>query len=76
MTQGAATRCIRQVNKKESSLHAKARSYAKNYGAGGGGRTRTLLPERDFESRASANSTTPAKTYLDIISYFIVRVKG
>ena len=29
-------------------------------GAGGGGRTRTLLPERDFESRASASSTTPA----------------
>ena len=29
-------------------------------GAGGGGRTRTSLRTRDFESRASANSTTPA----------------
>ncbi len=28
--------------------------------AGGGTRTLTLLPERDFESRASANSATPA----------------
>ena len=30
------------------------------FGAGGGGRTRTSLRTRDFESRASANSTTPA----------------
>lgn len=29
-------------------------------GAGGGGRTHTVLLPRDFESRASANSTTPA----------------
>jgi hypothetical protein len=29
--------------------------------AGGGTRTLTLLPGRDFESRASANSATPAK---------------
>ena len=28
--------------------------------AGGGGRTRTVLPPRDFESRTSANSITPA----------------
>lgn len=28
--------------------------------AGGGNRTLTLLPGRDFESRASANSATPA----------------
>ena len=28
--------------------------------AGGGSRTHTLLPGRDFESRASANSATPA----------------
>ena len=31
------------------------------YGADGGGRTHTMLPSRDFESRASANSTTSAK---------------
>ncbi len=31
------------------------------FGAGGGGRTRTSSRTRDFESRASANSTTPAE---------------
>ena len=31
------------------------------YGAGGGGRTRTSLRTRDFESRTSANSITPAQ---------------
>lgn len=30
-------------------------------GAGDGGRTHTVLLPRDFESRVSANSTTPAK---------------
>ena len=30
------------------------------FGAGGGGRTRTLLPGLDFESSTSANSITPA----------------
>src|SRR5687768_792686 len=30
-------------------------------GAGGGGRTHTLLRVRDFESRASASSATPAR---------------
>ena len=34
------------------------------YGAGGGGRTRTLLPGLDFESSTSANSITPAKHFL------------
>ena len=29
-------------------------------GAGGGGRTHTVSPPRDFESRTSANSITPA----------------
>ena len=38
-----------------------------NFGAGGGGRTHTMLPSRDFESRASANSTTPAHSTLFII---------
>ncbi len=31
------------------------------YGTGGRGRTDTPVKERDFESRASANSATPAK---------------
>ena len=30
------------------------------FGAGSGGRTRTMLPPRDFESRTSANSVIPA----------------
>ena len=30
------------------------------FGAGGGGRTRTLSPGPDFESGTSANSITPA----------------
>lgn len=33
------------------------------YGAGGGGRTRTLLPGLDFESSTSANSITPANVF-------------
>ena len=37
------------------------------YGAGGGGRTRTVLPPRDFESRTSASSITPA-CYSDSIT--------
>ena len=40
--------------------------------AGGGTRTHTLLPERDFESRASANSATPAGSidYLLSVIYY------
>ena len=34
--------------------------YIGFFGADGGGRTHTMLPSRDFESRASANSTTSA----------------
>ena len=37
------------------------------FGAGGGGRTRTSLRTRDFESRASANSTTPAWGITDLV---------
>ena len=41
----------------------KIRKFAKeSFGAGGGGRTHTQLPVRDFESRASASSATPART--------------
>ena len=38
----------------------KAQQVLGGSGAGGGGRTRTSSRTRDFESRASANSTTPA----------------
>ena len=40
--------------------------------AEGGIRTHTLLPERDFESRASANSATPAGSidYLLSVIYY------
>ena len=38
------------------------------FGAGGRGRTDTVLLPQDFESCTSANSITPAKGYLDIIS--------
>ncbi len=43
------------------------------YGAGGGGRTRTLLPGLDFESSTSANSITPANN-IDIITNLYVKV--
>ncbi len=42
------------------------------FGAGGGGRTRTVLPPRDFESRTSANSITPASN--GIIHHFKIFV--
>ena len=48
--------------------------YSAPVTAGGGTRTHTLLPERDFESRASANSATPAELIhqrLSIIGYFL-----
>ena len=35
------------------------------FGAGGRGRTDTVLPPRDFESRTSANSITPAYKVLN-----------
>ena len=38
-------------------------------GAGGGGRTLTALRPRDFESRASASSTTPAQMEKLCISF-------
>ena len=38
----------------------KARFRVLFSGAGGGGRTRTVLPPLDFESSTSANSITPA----------------
>ena len=47
--------------KKPDRQQIKAIRYRSGFGAGGGGRTRTSLRTRDFESRASANFTTPAK---------------
>ena len=45
----------------------KIRRFAEqSFGAGGGGRTHTLLRVRDFESRASASSATPAGGTQDI----------
>ena len=43
-------------------------------GAGGGGRTHMVSLPRDFESRASANSTTPAN-YVVIILYCFTKIK-
>ena len=54
-----------------TSIHSRAASTPSNkkaaeplvqllFGAGGGGRTRTLSPGLDFESSTSANSITPA----------------
>ncbi len=47
--------------KKPDRQQIKGIRYRSGFGAGGGGRTRTSLRTRDFESRASANFTTPAK---------------
>ncbi len=46
--------------------------YSAPVTAEGGIRTHTLLPERDFESRASANSATPAGSidYLLSVIYY------
>lgn len=38
--------------------------FQESLGAGGGGRTHTVSPPRDFESRTSANSITPASSYI------------
>lgn len=40
-----------------------------DYDTGGRGRTDTPVKERDFESRASANSATPAKLTPEAIVY-------
>ncbi len=40
-------------------------------GAAGGGRTHTMSPSRDFESRASASSTTAAKNKNDLKTFAI-----
>ena len=48
--------------------------YARRMTAGGGTRTHTLLPGRDFESRASADSATPALLiyYLLFTIYYLL----
>ena len=42
-----------------------------SFGAGGGGRTRTMLPPRDFESRTSASSVTPACDDVIILYFYL-----
>ena len=42
------------------------------FGAGGGGRTRTLLPGLDFESSTSANSITPAYASFNSRDYYTI----
>ena len=45
---------------KNSAAIRELTKVEKAYGAGGRTRTDTVLPPRDFESRASANFATPA----------------
>lgn len=47
-----------------TDINKKRLSYSESLGAGGGGRTHTVSPPRDFESRTSANSITPASLYI------------
>ena len=58
--------------KKEAQLHIKAELLF--FGAGGRGRTDTVLLPQDFESCTSANSITPAYNSLLIISHFREKV--
>lgn len=56
----------RENTKKSSSFEKQSWSFSKGqagplHDTGGRGRTDTPVKERDFESRASANSATPAK---------------
>ncbi len=41
-------------------------------GAGDRGRTGTMLPSRDFKSRASANSATPARAAIVLTPQYII----
>ena len=49
-----------QKKHKKSSVHNIKSVMNTRYGAGGGARTRTVLPPRDFKSLASACFATPA----------------
>ena len=42
--------------------------FVRSFGAGGRGRTDTVLPPLDFESSTSANSITPARILLYTIA--------
>ena len=44
------------------------------FGAGGGGRTRTLSPGTDFESVTSADSITPALSYYNTLRTILQEV--
>ena len=58
------TKAKHNFNKDDNSNKKTAASkYSQRPGAGGGGRTRTLLPGPDFESGTSANCITPAGAY-------------
>ena len=49
----------------------KSKDLICSYGAAGRGRTDTVSLPRDFESRASANSTTPAYQNFVSLAFFI-----
>ena len=51
-----------QKKHKKSSGHNIKSVMNTRYGAGGGARTRTVLPPRDFKSLASACFATPARS--------------
>lgn len=60
---------IRSIKKARKPSYTKG-LRAIRCGAGGGGRTRTVLPPRDFESRTSASSITPACYSNSITDWF------
>ena len=65
---GVTSHCVAKFHMLKGVFRKKnGRFFVKIYrffGAGGRGRTDTVLLPRDFESRTSANSITPAKILL------------
>ncbi len=57
--EGAGTRTVKPFFSSQKKKAANQKGSPRR-GADGGGRTHTVLLPRDFESRASANSTTSA----------------
>ena len=53
--------CASRLALSEKRKASPRAGFRESPGAGGGGRTLTTLRSRDFESRASASSTTPAR---------------
>ena len=63
--------CLPFQKQEKNRINAHISVYAVLlFGADGGGRTHTVSLPRDFESRASANSTTPAKLRLILYNTF------